>query len=132
MEAQRATTLDEVRLAILRQHSGIAQLLDELEAHAAAVIAGRGERRLVHTAVTVLQTRLLRHLDFEEEHLPPFLDGGEGLLADHADQRARIAGLVHDDVVFSDASTLAREAVGLVHVLRKDMIDEEAKLRALR
>lgn len=131
MDTQRTTSLDDVRLAIFRQHTQLAQLLDELEEHAAAVLDGRGERASLHTALTLLQTRFLRHLAYEETHLPSFL-AGEALLADHPEQRLRMDGLVHDDVVFSDASTLAHEAQAFVRAIRKDIVEEDSKLRALR
>jgi len=42
---QTPATLDDVRLPIFRQHTQIAQLTDEFETHAIAIVAGGGDRR---------------------------------------------------------------------------------------
>jgi hypothetical protein len=127
METQPATaTLDDVRLAIFRQHTQLEQLFDELEAHANAEL-----RR----ALDLVTARFARHLEYEEAHLSPWgvgVRGEEPLMGDHDDQRALVRGLVHDRDVFGDARTLSREALAFIHVVRKDMVDEDRKLRALR
>lgn len=134
--AVRAAELDDIRLAILRQHTQLAQVLDELEEHAHAVVAKREDGAATRRLVDVLHTRFVRHLDYEETHLGPWIRAAAGagsqLLGDHPEQRRMISGLLHDRAVFEDAQTLAREACACVHILRKDMADEEAKLRALR
>lgn len=130
MTNERIATSEDVRLVILRQHTRLEQLLDELEASAVEVLApnalGEGSASL-HAAVKLLHAHFVRHLEYEDEHL------GDGeRLAHHAEQRARLDGLVHDDAVFSDARTLALEAKSVVHALRRDMAEEHAKLRAVR
>ena len=136
MDTELTTTLPDVRLAILRQHTQLAQLLDELEESAQAVIANRADGAAIRRIIDQLHTRFVRHLDYEETHLGPWIGaataGGSTLLGDHPEQRHMINGLLHDRAVFEDAQTLAREARVFVHLLRKDMVDEEAKLRALR
>jgi hypothetical protein len=139
MDTQRTTPmgLEEIRLAILRQHTQLAQLIDEVEAHANAVLTNAGEESAMRTALALLHTRFLRHLDYEEAHLTKWLPEtetapGAALLGDHDEQRLRIKGLLHDSEVFGDPRTLARETLAFVHHLRKDMTDEDAKLRALR
>jgi hypothetical protein len=140
MESQYApTSLTEVRLAVLRQHTQLAQLFDELEQRAQAVIACTGggiddEARALKEALSVLVTRFSRHLEYEEANLRPWLtsENRGTLLSDHDDQRQRARGLVHDRDVFADPRTLARAALAFVHALRKDMAEEEAQLRAVR
>jgi hypothetical protein len=136
METQPATaTLDDVRLAIFRQHTQLEQLFDELEAHANAVLASGGEGVELRRALDLVTARFARHLEYEEAHLSPWgvgVRGEEPLMGDHDDQRALVRGLVHDRDVFGDARTLSREALAFIHVVRKDMVDEDRKLRALR
>jgi hypothetical protein len=137
---QTVTTLDEVRLAIFRQHTQLAQLLDELEAHANKVLVSGGEGKELRDALDRLTTRFARHLEYEESHLGKWLPAAatgrtgaarERLLGDHDDQRARMRGLVHDRDVFGDARTLSREALAFIHLVRKDMVEEDRKLREL-
>jgi hypothetical protein len=134
MDLQRTpATLDDVRLAIFRQHTQLTQLIDELEAHAMAVLGG-GESAALNEAIESLSPRFLRHLEYEEAHLArwlPVTGSQKALLADHADQRLTMKGLLHDRHVFGDPRTLAHAALAFVHHLRKDMSDEDAKLRAL-
>ena len=136
METQATTaTLDDVRLAIFRQHTQLAQLLDELEAHANAVVASGGEGVELRHALDLVTARFARHLEYEEAHLSPWVAavrGEEPLMGDHDHQRALVRGLLHDRDVFGDARTLSREALAFIHVVRKDMVDEDRKLRALR
>jgi hypothetical protein len=132
---QPPTTLDDVRLAILRQLTQLTELIDELETHAAAVLDGGSERAALDQAVDLLDTRLVRHLEYEEAHLArwlPSTGGGRPLLGDHDEQRLALKGLVHDSIVFGDPRTRARAALAFVHRLRKEMADEDASLRALR
>jgi hypothetical protein len=132
-------TLADVRLAILRQHTQLAQLLDELETQAAGVVNGDDCVACLNDALVLIHRRFLRSLEFEETRLPPLLSvlaqecsaGLRESLADHVDQRARIEGLIHDRVVFTDPKTLAREALAFVHRVRVDMVEEDAGLRAL-
>ena len=139
METESTTILDDIRLTALRQHKQLEQLLDELESAALATLAGRGEKAALKSAVELLHTRFLHHLEYEEVHLGPLLNGaqpaaapaGEGLLSDHGEQRIRLDALRRDLTIFSDPCTLAHEAQSLVHALRTDMAVEEAKLRAL-
>jgi hypothetical protein len=135
MDLQRTpTTLDDVRLAIFRQHTQLTQLIDELEAHAMAVLGG-GESAGLNEAIDLLSTCFLRHLEYEEAHLArwlPVTDPQKALLADHAEQRLTMNGLLHDRHVIGDPRTLARAVLAFVHHLRKDVVDEDAKLRALR
>ena len=136
MDIQHApASLSEVRLAVLRQHTQLAQLLDELEAHAKAVIGGAvaDEAKPLDDALGLLLERFLRHLDYEEITLAQWIAPGKRakLLGDHQDQRRRVQGLVHDRDVFGDPQTLAREALAFIHVLRKDMASEEELLRTL-
>jgi hypothetical protein len=137
---QTVATLDEVRLAIFRQHTQLAQLLDELEAHANKVLVSGGEGKELRDALDRLTTRFARHLEYEESHLGKWLAAAatgttgaarERLLGDHDDQRARMRGLVHDRDVFGDARTLSREALAFIHLVRKDMVEEDRKLREL-
>ena len=131
--------LHDVRLAIYRQHTQLAQLLDELESHASGVIEGDDCAGSLNDALVWLHRRLVSHLEFEEARLAPLLKAvpegrAAGLRAsfdDHAEQRARIDGLLHDRKVFSDPRTLAREALAFVHTMRADMADEDAGLRSL-
>lgn len=136
MDTQQApASLSEVRLAVLRQHTQLAQLLDELEAHAKAVIGGAvaDEAKPLDDALALLLKRFARHLDYEEANLAQWIPPAKGgtLLGDHEDQRRRVRGLVHDRDVFGDPQTLAREALAFIHTLRKDMADEEEQLRRL-
>ena len=133
MDTQRSPeSLDDVRLAILRQHTHLTQLLDELEASANAVLSNGGDGKALRDALDALHARFVRHLDYEELHLKGVLrDSSDLVLGDHAEQRRRMNGLVHDRDVFGDPRGLAREARTFAHVLRKDLAAEEAKLRAL-
>jgi hypothetical protein len=87
----------------------------------------------------LLHGRLVRHLDSEEARLLPLLSVApkdaaavlRGLLGEHTDQRARIDGLLRARNVFTDARTLAREALAFVSAIRMDMADEDAALRSL-
>jgi hypothetical protein len=119
-------SLDDVRLAIFRQHTQLAQVLDELETSANAVLDKGGNGEALRRALDALQARFLRHLAFEEANL-----SHKEVLGDHAEQRVRLQALVHDRDVYGDATGLAREARAFVHALRKDLADENEKLRAL-
>lgn len=136
MNIQHApASLNEVRLAVLRQHTQLAQLLDELEQQASAAIGGSVVDGVpaLEDALGMLLMRLSRHLDYAEAHLPRWMPAPTRaeLLSDHEEQRQRALGLVHDRDVFSDPRTLAREALAFVHALRKDIASEEEELRAL-
>lgn len=134
MDIPRDATLDDVRLVIFRQHTHLAQLLDELEISARRVLAGEGERKPLHDALELLEGLFLRHLELEEKHLAKWLPAAgasHALLEDHKSQRARIKGLRHDREVFADPRTLAQEALVVVNHLRKDMAEEDAQLRSL-
>lgn len=138
MDTQRhPATLDDVRLAIFRQHTQLAELIDELEAHAMAVLAGGGEGKALSDALELLNARLVRHLEYVEVHLAKWLPAAtatevsQSLLANHGDQRSRLRGLLHDRDVFGDPRTFAREVLTFVHYLRKDIAGEDEKLREL-
>lgn len=129
MDTQRSPeSLDDVKTAIFRQHTQLAQLLDELEASADAVLAKGGDGEALRRALDALHVRFDKHLEYEDSHL-----SGEtkALLGDHAEQRARMRGLVHDRDVFGEPQGLARESRAFVHVLRKGLAEEDAKLRTL-
>lgn len=130
-------TLHDVRIAILRQHTRIEQLIDELEAQATAVLAGGEHVAALNEAVALFKTRFERHLEYEEANIPKWLPPPQpgvvhSLLADHADQRLRIRELLHDRDVFGDPRSFAREVVTFVHCMRKDMAAEDDELRHLR
>lgn len=140
---QAAATLDDVRLAIFRQHTQITQLADELETQAIAVVESgahdSGQSKPLTVALDLLGTHVVRHLDYEERHLPKWLpalgtdrDSDTSVVRDHSAQRSRLAGLLRDRDVFADQRTVAREVLAFVHGLRKDMADEELEVRALR
>lgn len=129
------TTLADVQLAILRQHTQLGQLIDELEANADAVLAGRGDGKALNDALALVHMRFVRHLEYEDAHLAkclPPTESGEPVLGDHSDQRSRLSGLLHDRDVFGDPRTFAREVLTFVHQVRKDIAEENAKVRALR
>ncbi len=120
-------SLDDVKLAIYRQHTQLGQLLDELEANADSVVAKGGDGKVLRHSLDALHVRFMRHLAYEEAHLTP-----NTVLGDHVEQRVRMRGLVHDRDVFADPRDLAREARAFIHLLRRDLTEEDAKLRALR
>ena len=125
MDTAGTPILDDIRLSILRQHTQLGQLLDELEGAAKDVQGGIAESpTALHHALDLFYVSFMRHLDFEETHLGTQLNG------DHVDQRSRVEGLVHDRSVFADARTLAAEASVFVHAIRKDMKLEEDNLRS--
>lgn len=129
MDTQRSPeSLEDVKTAIFRQHAQLAQLLDELEVSADAVLARGGDGDALRRALDALHVRFDKHLEYEESHLPGVT---KAALGDHAEPRARMEGLVHDRDVFADSQGLAREARAFVHMLRKDLAEENAKLRAL-
>ena len=139
---QTPATLNDVRLAIFRQHTQIAQLTDELETHAIAIVTEGGDRRApshaLNESLDLLSTHFVRHLDYEEAHLAKWVpargtarDSEPSLFGDHADQRCRLRGLLHDRNVFGDQRTVAREVLAFVHHLRKDMADEDLQVRRL-
>jgi len=121
-------SLEDVKTAIFRQHTQLAQLLDELEASADAVLAKGGDGAALRGALDALHARFDKHLEYEQSHLS---GATKAVLGDHAEQRARMKGLVHDRDVFGDPQGLAREARAFVHALRKGLAEEDAKLRAL-
>ena len=134
------SALSDVRLAVLRQHTQLAQLLDELELYAEAVIGGRDAPARMNDALVLLHRRFMRHLEFEETQLMPLLAtvlpertaALSASLAEHAEQRSRLDGLLRDRTVFADdPQTLAREALAFVHAIRTDIAGEEQGLRAL-
>ena len=132
------TSLEDVRTAILRQHSQLQQLVDELEAYANQVIAGAEVESRLRDAVRILRTRFLRHLAFEEAKLVPLLrripardSDAAALIVEHSEQREQVDGLLHDVTVFGDPPTFARAALAFVHVLRRDMTAEELWLRGI-
>lgn len=131
-----STTLDDVRLAIFRQHTQLTELLDELESHANAVLAGGGDPKALSRALELLNTRLDRHLADVEAQLgrwlpAPDTEAGQARLAEYTDQRSRMRGLLHDRDVFGDARSFARAVLTAVHQLRKDVAREHAKLSEL-
>lgn len=132
------SSLDDVRMAILRQHTQLAQLVDELEGHANDVVKDADAASRMRDAVRILHTRFLRHLAFEEAKLVPLLQRSEerareakALVEEHAEQRAQVDGLLHDVAVFSDPPSFAKAALTFVHSLRRDMTAEELWLRGL-
>lgn len=140
---QAPATLNDARLAILRQHTQIAQLADELETQAVAVVESgvhdSGQSKALNVALDLLATHLVRHLDYEEAHLPKWLpapgvdrDSDTSVLRDHSAQRSHVAGVLRDRDVFADPRTVAREALAFVHRLRKDLGDEQLEVRSLR
>ncbi len=132
MDAHPApATIDDVRLAIFRQHTSLAQLIDELETRANEVLAGSSERKGLCDALEILTTRLARHLEYEETHLPKWLPTAAEFFSDHEEQRERMKGLAHDRAVFADPRTLAREVLTFIHQLRKEIAREDSALRAI-
>lgn len=132
------TSLEDVRLAVLRQHTQLAQLLDELEASANGVLANTESPSRMSDAIRILHTRFTRHLAFEEANLAPiverFTSGPaevQSMRDEHVEQRAQIDGLLHDAAVFGDPSSFAREALAFVHAIRRDMVAEELWLRGI-
>lgn len=128
---QVTTTFDDVRLAILRQHTSLSQLLDELEGHANEAILGNVEGTALRKGISLLEARLNHHLEYEEAHLVDWLPRTGELLQHHAEQRDRMRGLRHDSAVFGDSRTVAREVLAFVHSLRKDILQENALLNGL-
>lgn len=125
METHRPENLDDVRLAILRQHTQLLQLLDELETNADAVLAKGGDGEALRRAVDALHVRFTHHVEYEQSHLSRWLP------KDHGEQSARMNGLVHDRDVYGDPRALAHEARAFVHSLRKELAEEAATLRSL-
>ena len=77
MDTQRSPeSLDDVRLTIFRQHTQLGQLLDELEASAERVLAKGGDGEALRQALDALHVRFVRHLEYEESHLPSCLPQG--------------------------------------------------------
>ena len=135
----KVAALYDVRLAIFGEHEQLAELVNELESHANGVIKGDCSTALLDAALVLLHGRFVRHLDSEEARLLPLLSVApkdvaaalRGLLGEHADQRARIDGLLQDRTIFTDVRTLAREALTFVREIRLDIADEDAALRSL-
>lgn len=133
------SSLEDLRLAIFRQHTQLEQLLDEVEGCASAVMTDRAAASRLRDAVRILHARFLRHLAFEEERLLPWLRSNgrsdevleRTMQEEHAEQRRRAEGLLHDASVFDDAQSFAREALTFVHAIRRDMAAEDARLRAI-
>ncbi len=135
------SSLDDVRIAVFRQHKQLEQLLDEVESEANDVLRGplraRGGRP--RDALRILHTRFLRHLAYEELRLVPFLrrqatsteDPAASLLEEHEEQRALVDGLLHDSAIYGDPRVFAREALGFVRAIREDMASEESRMRAM-
>lgn len=114
---------DDVKLAILRQHTQLGQLLDELESSADAVLATGTEGDTLRRALDTFDARFTKHLEYEGSCLPSFA-------TNHVVHRERMKGLVHDRDVFGDPRGLAREARAFVHLLRRDLADEDRRLHA--
>lgn len=129
-------TLDDVRLAVFRQHTQITELLDEVEAHANAVVSGSDEGKALGGALELLDARLVRHTEYVEANLASWLpspqtEAGQARLAGYAEQRSRMRGLLHDREVFGDLRTVALEVLTCIHELRRYVAAESARLRAL-
>ncbi|HSO32792.1 MAG TPA: hemerythrin domain-containing protein [Labilithrix sp.] len=138
MELDRIpATLDDVRLAIFRQHTQLAQLCDELEEQANAVLAGSDDAgHVLRRDTEQFCARFARHLAYAETELERWLPAAatsarEILLGGHDDLRESLDGLLHDRAVFADPRAVAKETLALVHVVRKHMVAEDAALRAL-
>ena len=137
METQRIeATLDDVRLAIFRQHTQLAELIDELEAHASAALTGGDAGKALSGALELLDARLVRHAKFVESNLAGWLpspqtQAGQARVAAQAEQRDRMRGLLHDREVFGDLRTLAHEVLTCIHMLRRELAGESARLREL-
>lgn len=140
METQPTiAALEDVRLAISRQHTQLAQLMDELEAHAEGLLQGKECSAALNDALVLFHGRFVRHLDFEESRLSPLLSGMHTAaaltlktsMAEHKDQRERADGLLRDREIFADLRTLAREALTFVHMIRKDLAEENEALHGL-
>ena len=125
METHSPENLDDVKLAILRQHTQLLQLLDELETNADAVLAKGGDGEALRHAVDAVHVRFTHHVEYEKSHLSRWLPN------DHGEQNDRMKGLVHDHGVYRDPQALAREARAFVHSLRKELAEEAATLRSL-
>jgi hypothetical protein len=125
MDTQRSVaTHEDVKLVILRQHTQLAELLDELESSADVVLVKGGNGEALRGALDALESRFVKHLEYEEANHPTFA-------TNHVEHRARMKGLVHDRDVFGDPRGLAREARAFVHLLRKDLADEDRRLHDL-
>jgi hypothetical protein len=126
-------SVDDFRVAILRQRTRLAQGIDELEAQSRAALSD-GERAPLHRALTAFAKQFVGHLEFEEQVLtvrPTLLQEQASWLSEGGEQLRRVRGLMHDRDVFEDVRTLAREALVVVHHLRKELAEEEVRIREL-
>jgi hypothetical protein len=136
---ERNTTLQDVKLAVLRQHAQLVQMMDELEGLARGVLDGKDCAPALKDAIVTFHERFVRYLDFDDSRLLPLLgamraDVASSLRAtcsEHRDLRDRVDGLLHDRTVFTDAATLAHEAITFVHLVRADLAEEDSALHAL-
>jgi hypothetical protein len=136
---ERNTTLQDVTLAVLRQHAQLVQMMDELESLASGVLEGKECAPALKDAIVTFHERFVRYLDFDESRLMPLIGAMRAEVAsslratcsEHPDLRDRIDGLMHDRTVFTDARTLAHEAITFVHLVRADLAEEDSALHAL-
>lgn len=125
----------EIRHRVLEDHARLRQLLARVEALAHRVLGGdlrcAGDLR---TAGRQLTSKLVRHLDLEEEILVPAIraidswgpERARRVLVEHAEQRQQIRDLDRELAVDADADSLASELRTFAAILHADMLAEEA------
>lgn len=140
--ALRGEGLSAVRAKILAEHKEVRRGLRAMDDSARAVARGDSSH------VSKMRARLLEfavffesHLQMEEEHLVPILaelDAWgmarvEHLADEHRGQRLMLRAMIHESERFTKTpKELAEDAMWLVRVLKKDMVDEEKMIAELQ
>ena len=120
------------RAHLCRQHQALRALVDQTRRAAFAALADDGEAGRLVSAVAALESELSAHLATEEALLGPILAGIDAwgpvrldrLRAEHRQQRASLAALVHSGGVRVAAS----RAIAFCGELAEDMSFEEREL----
>ncbi len=131
----------KLRGKLLADHRELRSKMGTLRALALTVMRGDEDlARALRLKGEEFNARLLEHMNWEEEHLPPILSRGENglekiidLREEHARQRERLADSL-EQLRNSEIASLpiARECLALVRWVETDMaIEERDVLRAL-
>lgn len=127
----------EIRNRVLADHDGFRESLDQLERLARGVdsVGTKGEERGRLCALSdALLDRLLKHMQWEEVYLQPALREADAwgeerarrMDDDHREQREMIALLLQRlRDTERPAPLIVRDVLGLVDLLRQDMVEEE-------
>jgi hemerythrin-like domain-containing protein len=125
---------NEVRERVLLDHDALREVLTRVEDLATQVASGEPLADALRSEGRALHETLCDHVDWEDENLAPVLRAAGPRGEERADQLAREHREQRELLDYTlerlrdesrPAVVLARDLLGLVTLLREDMVDEE-------